>query len=176
MEKATYTTIKAQLKTYVPGLKHVGLWNQQIEWWRKKENGEYTYPLPCILIELPEDGQGDQIGNGNNLIDPYDIKIHIIHERINEADEDADDLEQEENWDVITMKKDTFTALQWFRFPGSGSMNKVSDSADHDHDNLYHYTQIYRTTWNDKTNELPREGYDQDPPFTWDKTIEYPKP
>lgn len=175
MEKTTYTSLKAQLKEYVPGLKHVGLWNNQLEYWRKKDNGEYVFPLPAIFIELPEGAQSDQIGGGLNMIDPYDINFHIIHEKLNEPDLDDDDLEQEENFEVFTFKKDTYTALQWFRFPGSGPMNKIVDTADHDHDNLYHYIQGYRTTWIEDTNKTPREGYEQDPPFTWEKTIDVKK-
>lgn len=163
MEKATFAAIKTQLLTYCANyVKHVGVWNNQIDMLLAEENTEYPWPLDAVFIEFPEGVEFSDIGDGRQLAEQYDITIHTLSFKLNETDG-----QMEENFDAFTTKKEVYKALQFFRFPGSGPMNRLSETPDHMHGNIYHFAQVYRTTWHDTSIVLPRDGEEVDPPFTW---------
>lgn len=171
MQKAVYTAIKTQILTYATAVKHVGLWNNQVEYWRMQENPEYAVRFPAVFIELPTEVNGDVIGDNKQIFDPYDIKIHIVSVKLNSY-ESGDVME--ENWEPFDLKTAVYKALQLFRFTGSGPMNRITEGADNDHDNIYHFLQIYRTTWLDLSVLPKKEVTEVDPPFTWDNNVDYP--
>lgn len=163
MEKATFTAIKTQILTYCADfVKHVGVWNEQVANLLAEENMEYPWPLDAVFIEFPEGAESTDIGNYQQLFEQYDITLHILSFKLTETDG-----QMEENFDAFVTKKELYKALQFFRFPGSGPMNRISDIPDHDHGNLYHFKQVYRTSWLDTSIVLPRDGEEVDPPFTW---------
>lgn len=159
MEKALYTAIKAQILSMVPECKFIAVWNNQVD---KMQNGEdYSIPLPAIFVELPTNTPCDVVGNNVRVFDPLIIRFHIVDDRLDNMDGTL-----EENFEVFDLKQKNYAAFQLFKTNGSSSFNCTNESADEDHNNIYHFLQDFTTTWTDNQQNLPVGGYLDDGPHT----------
>lgn len=164
MEKVLYTAIKTQIQDEIPECKFIAMWNNQVE--NIQNGGDYSYQLPAIFIEFPIDTPCDQVGNGIRVFDPLPITFHIVDNRL-----DNIDGTMEENFEVFTLKQKCYLKFQLFKTNGSSSFNCTSESADNDHNNVYHFTQVFTTTWTDRAANLPIGGYEDEAPHTANITV-----
>lgn len=157
MEKALYTAIKAHIQTEIPEIKSIGVWNNDLE--GQQDGKDYSFLCPYLGIEFPTDTPCEQVGNGVRVFDPLNLVFHLIDNRL-----DNIDGTMEENFEVFTLKQKIYLKFQLFKTDGSSSFNCTSESADSDHNNLYHFMQTFTTTWTDRASNLPIGGYEDVPP------------
>lgn len=172
MEEILYNAIEAQLQARCPLIKHIGVWNNQVEYIQNAK--DYSFSLPACFIEFPISTPTDGVGNNVQVFDPLDITVHIVVEKL-----DNIDGTMEKNFDAFTTKNQVYAGMQLFKTPGSGVFNRISETPDNDHNNVYHYLQVYRTTWVDQSQSLPVGGRIISPPFTTTITadvVHYPLP
>lgn len=159
MEKALYTAIKNQAIAELPEIKFIAMWNNQVE---NMQNGEgYSVRLPALFIEFPASAQCDVVGNNVRVFDPLPLVFHIVDNRL-----DNIDGTMEENFEVFTLKQKVKAKFQLFKTNGSGVFNCTSESADNDHNNIYHFMQEFTTTWTDNQDSLPVNGTVDEGPMT----------
>lgn len=140
--------------------KFIHIWNNQVHW-MVDNSVEYDFAKPAIFIEFVNTEQVDVIGGGIQQFDPLDINFHIVTDFY-----DATDGTLEQNLYIFELKQLLYSLLQTWHCDGSGPFNRVSETHDYDHPNIYHFIQMYRTTWTDITGQLPIGGYYIDPPLT----------
>jgi len=159
MEKSLYTAIKAQITAELPEVYTVAMWNNQVE--GIQDGSDESYRLPAIFIEFPDDAPCELVGNGIRVFDPFPITFHIVDNRL-----DNMDGTMEENFEVFTLKQKVRLKFQLFKVTGSGSFNCTSETTDKDHNNVYHFLQVFTTTWTDQGTNLPIGGYEDTAPHT----------
>jgi hypothetical protein len=163
METGIFNAIKAKIESDVTDINFIHIWNNQVE--KIKETDEEGNPLYCIqypalLVEFSAPNEIVQLGNGVQLYDPLDIRIHIVHVEI-----DSMDGNLEQNVNVFTLKRNVFKALQGLEPDVCCAFVRVSEEQDYDHNNVYHYIQTYRTNYADNDMTRPVNGAELDPPL-----------
>jgi hypothetical protein len=168
MEAEIFEAIQTQINASVvtnntPDFAFIHIWNNQLEKLKSKdENGNdyYNINYPALFVEFTAPNEILQLGNGVQLYDPLDIRIHIIHNEI-----DSMDGNLEQNINVFALKQKVFKALQGFEPSGCCAFTRVNEEQDYDHNNLYHYIQTYRTNYVDNDMTRPVNGTFVDPPI-----------
>lgn len=150
---------------------YIRVWNDQVQ--NLIDGKDETFSLPAIFIEFPDEIQWQQLGGGNQIVDPLLIKVHLLHEFY-----DAQDGTMGQNLAVLDMAESIFTSFQdWmpdtmviggvtYQIP-VGSMVRLSDKQDMQHTNLYHFISTYQTTWVDSKMNRPVGGSLTTPPINY---------
>lgn len=159
MQEPLYTAIKAQIFAQIPECKFVAMWNDQVD--RMQEGKDYSFQSPAIFVELPDEAQCDQVGGGVRVFDPLPITLHIVDVRL-----DNMDGTMEQNFEVFTVKQKCYGSFQLFKTPGSSPFNCTSETTDKNHNNIYHFLQVFTTTWTDQQQAAPIGGFEDLPPHT----------
>lgn len=126
--------VKAMLDSQTPAepvFKTVRVWNNQIEQIKNKE-----YPgtvFPACFVEVLTDVQWEQLGQGYSTAD-IGVKFHLCHEFYDNMEGDF-----EEDLAIFDLRDAIIAEFTLYMPPGCGSMMKVNEVQDTDHDNLYYY-------------------------------------
>jgi hypothetical protein len=156
MEAELFRAIEARIQTLVPEFNFIRVWNNQHEKLKEDtEEGAKSMMIwtPALLVEFTAPEEILQLGNGVQLYDPLDIRIHILQDEL-----DAGNGEMEQNLNVFALKQRVYAALQEFEPNGACAFVRVNEEQDYDHTNLYHYIQTYRTNYVDDSMNRPVNG------------------
>lgn len=129
--KTPILDVMNRLKTMVPELQTIRIFNDQIN---RERDGKYpNYAKPAAFVEILTDIEWGQLAEGNSSAD-LGFRTHIVHEFY-------DDQEGNFEQDVIVfdLRDKVIAALMLFEPTACGAMQKVTEVPDYSHDNLYVY-------------------------------------
>lgn len=155
-------------------LSYVRVWNNQLERLLGGEISDFalmneTGDTPAILIEFVSPATIEQLGNGDQIYNPFGIRLHILHQFY-----DAQNGTQDQDLVVLDIANDIYDVFQdWmpdtvtidgntYQVP-VGVMVRTSEEWDYDHPDVYHFIQEYTTTWVDSRKNRPENGILSDP-------------
>jgi len=164
--KELYLSIKARLELMATDIKFIHVFNDQFNQLAAGES--YSFPMPCVFIEFPNDQNLQQLGAGYQIYNPLTIAIHIGHNQL-----DAADGTIEQNLNIFDVKQAVYAALQKFTPTGASQFIRTSETQDYAHTNVYHFIQTYTTTYIDKQQTEPIGGVNSPAPLTLDLDVEY---
>jgi hypothetical protein len=134
--KELYLLLKAYLETSVPTLKHVRLWNNQLEY---MEAGiQVPFAFPAIFIEF-QNVEYTDLQNFQQQAE-MDLILHICNEVWNTSN-------QEEQLDIFDLKDEIFASMSQIKLGKGGSVTRVREFPDNEHTNVYHLQQHWRVTY-----------------------------
>jgi hypothetical protein len=190
-----FLALQAHILSTVSEFKTCRMWNNNIM--ELLQGTDAVYELPAVFPEFPDPIKWDQLGNGIQIVDPLEIKFHVLHDFY-----DAQDGTQDQNIDVFALTNKLYNALQdWMpktftinvtdqlypKFAGTytipfGAFQRTSELQDKAHPNVYHFIQSYLTTWMDVSRQRPINGiaapvlnYELDKVVPWDNLSLYLK-
>lgn len=135
------------------------VWNNQIEQERSGET--YLYPKPAAFIEISGPITFEEVGKNLRSSEIVFI-IHLVHEYYNQDGTFEQDLV------IFDIRDQVIASLSQFRPASCSMLVAVMEQADHDHDNLYHYTMSFTTTFMDSKGSPYDTGrgiyIDKEPP------------
>ena len=134
MSKLTlYNSLKADLVA-INGIKHVALWNNQLE----RENEENPFLYPAIFIEFLPSNYRDK---GKFAVSQeYDmtVRLHVCFESY--LDEDTT---------ILTLLNSVWQATHNKQYSTFGKLLRRNEEQNYDHPNVQVYIQDYATLGND---------------------------
>lgn len=161
--KQIYIDIKEKLGTITDDagnnvFQTIRVWNNQIA--RVKEGSYAAYARPAAFVEVINDVQYQQLGEGYQTAD-LGIRIHIDHEWY-----DAQDGNFEEDLAVIEIKDLVRAQLSYFMPSKCNEIISTGEEEDYDHDNEYHYVLNFLTNFIDSTvhDQLQKKYITKDAP------------
>lgn len=144
----------------VVSVNYVRMWNNQLERLINGDQSDFSLfgvngDTPAILIEFVSPATIMHLGNGVQIYDPLDIRVHILHQFF-----DAQDGTQDQDVVVLDIAEAVYFALNsWFSSTVAyGQFVRISEEWDYDHPDVYHFVQTYRTTYVDTATNLPIGG------------------
>ena len=142
--KLLYQEIRQQIEGN-SSAEHVRLWNNQVNLWDKGE--QIPFQMPAVFIDFPQ-LEWSQIGKGKQNSQLL-TRLYIVFESFITA-------ENEEDLDVFDLRDEVYLAVQDFKPTQSGKLQRVAESTDPNHTNLYVWTMDFRSTYTDIVAEFPR--------------------
>jgi hypothetical protein len=137
MSKLTlYNSLKTDLGA-ITGIKHVALWNNQLE----RENEENPFLYPAIFIELLPSTFRDK---GKQAVSQeYDmtVRLHVCFESY--LDEDTT---------ILTLLDSVWQTVHNKQYSTFGKLLRRNEEQNYDHPNVQIYIQDYATLGNDNQN------------------------
>lgn len=138
MSKLTlYNSLKTDL-TAITGIKHVALWNNQLE----RENEENAFLYPAIFIEFMPSTFRDK---GKLAVSQeYDlmVRLHICFESY--LDEDTS---------ILTLTDNVWQTVHNKQYGTFGKLLRRNEEQNFDHPNVQVYIQDYATLGNDNKTQ-----------------------
>jgi hypothetical protein len=128
----------------------VQLWNNQLRDLEGKENNSYSFPLPACFVEFIAPQQVQQLGAGVQLFEPLIVRLHIVHEFLNNIDDTNGILEQD--LDILTLKQFVYNAMQVFEPQYAVMFVRVAETINYDHNNVVEFIQDYQTNLIDNSH------------------------
>lgn len=123
--------IMTRVKTQLPIFQTVRVWNNQTD---HEHDGDYVaYGKPACFVEILTDVQWEALSQGFSTAD-IGVKFHLVHEYY---DDQAGNFEQD--LVIFELRDSIIAAFNLYMPPGCGSLMKVNEVQDFDHDNVYHY-------------------------------------
>ncbi len=150
-------------------LKFVQLWNNQMEDLKNPENNSYSFPLPAVFVEFIAPSDIQQLGDGSQIYDPLIVRLHIIHEFLNNISDTNGILEQD--LDILELKESVFATMQRFTPNMAVAFVRVSEAADYNHNNVVEFIQDYKTNLIDDSRSDAVLDTPSGVPITLDLTI-----
>jgi len=149
--KAVYQAIREQIQLECPDIKHVRLWNNQVQF--NADGMQIEYLKPAVFIEFLSPINYTKLGCGLQKADDVVIRLHIVHEFYN-------GIEQEENLGVFDIKDDVYFALEEWKSETAktGHMTRIAEELDTSHTNIYHFIQDYTINWIDDVSQRIKNG------------------
>lgn len=147
--------IKKQIKDKCSDIKHVGVWNNQLQQIQNQEHVQYSFPACFIEIQIDDIeqlGEGYQLYNGNVL-------IHIIDEHYDTNFYEDDYDESYENNDIYKIESQVYNALECFEPNKSNSLQRINLEFDFESTNLYHAIQTYSFNYVDDSKVVQLQDY-----------------
>jgi hypothetical protein len=170
--KQLYLDIKQRIEQKCPEILHIAVFNNQIELLKNNYSREgvydqsiYVFPRPAVFIEFESPQEIHQLGNGAQVYDPLNIRVHLLHEFFNGEN-------YEENLEVFDLKLALFKVLQRFEPNGCVAWTRISEEQDTDHTALYHFVMVFRTNYVDNGMRRIVGGVEKQTPNTLDLTID----
>lgn len=117
------------------------LWNNQVQ--HEIEGDSYSFEKPAFFLELLNDVAYEEIGVGYSSADLV-FRVHIVTEFYNGPD-------MEHNLDNYDYRDKVIMLLSGMRPAGCGDMTRISETADYDHPNIYHYLVDFGCNLTDST-------------------------
>lgn len=139
MQYELYNALKSELETKLTWLKHVDLYNSQMD----NEDVEIAFDYPAIFIEFANISytdltQGVQIGD-------FDVNIHLT----------VTSLERT-HLDILQKKQEVHSVVHYFQSSYNTKMLRRSESIATNHSNVMEYVITYHVTGKDFTaSKLP---------------------
>jgi hypothetical protein len=132
----------------------------------------------AIIVQFMSPMQIETLGNGNQIYNPLNIKLHILHQFF-----DAQDGTQDQDLLVLDIAEKIYDAFQeWMpdtvtidgvEYPVNvGVMTRTSEEQEEeDYGNVYCFKQIYTTTFTDVLKNRPENGILASPNTTTETVI-----
>ena len=134
MSKLTlYNSLKTDL-TAISGIKHVALWNNQLE----RENEENPFLYPAIFIEFLPSTYRDKGKYATSQEYDMVVRLHICFESY--LDEDTT---------ILSLIDDVWQTVHTSQYGTFGKLLRRNEEQNFDHPNVQVYTQDYSTLGND---------------------------
>jgi hypothetical protein len=147
--KTPLADIKAKVKAMVadgttdPVFQTVRVWNNQIE--HLKDADYPAFAMPACFVEVLADVQWEQLGEGFSTAD-IGVKFHLVHVYY---DNQVGDFE--EDLAIFDLRDKIIAEFTLYMPPGCGSLMKVNEVQDTDHDNVYYYIVEFVCSFVDNT-------------------------
>lgn len=155
--KQLYLDIEAKIKAEVPEVKHVDIWNNQLD--SQEEQDIYSFEMPAVFIEFADLNDIQQLGGGMQIYNDMLVIAHVCHQEL-----DAGDGTIDRDVNVFTLKQKVFMALNKFQPTGCASFDRKGETQDINHTNIYHYIQSYKTNYVDAQRVEPVGSITKTPP------------
>lgn len=147
--KSVYLAIRSKIETDLPAIKHVRVWNNQLQF--IEEQTQIPFLFPAVFVEFL-DVAYTQLGGGiqEGLCR---LRLHICSEFWNGED-------QEENLEVFDIKDSVYRLLNNWKSTTSQTVPflRTSEEQDTSHTNIYHFIQDYEVRFNDVAATTPING------------------
>lgn len=138
MSKLTlFNSLKADL-TAVTGVKHVALWNNQIE----RENVENAFLYPAIFIDFLPSVFMDKGNLASSQQYDMTIRLHICFESY--LDEDTS---------ILSLVNNVWNSIHTKQYGTFGKLLRRNEEQNFDHPNIQEYIQDYATIGNETLNK-----------------------
>ena len=148
-----FNSIQTYLYSQLPDITFIRIWNNNVDFLEQGKD-EVSYSLPAIFVEFVSPINWKQLGNGVQTVDDLNIKLHLVVDEL-----DAMDGQMSQNLNVLTFAQTVFSKFQdYYANVPAGVMTRIGDIQDDNHDNIYHFTATYITTWMDFTMMRPVGG------------------
>lgn len=134
--KDSIKDILTRLNT-IEEIKYVRVWNNHIQ--RMKDRSMEAFALPAALVEIEIPEQMVSIGLGVVAAD-LKIRVHVIHEFY-----DAGDGTMGQNLDIFDLKDLVVKAFRGYAPVACSMLQRIGESQNMDHDNVYEYLIEYAT-------------------------------
>lgn len=131
-------------------LKFVQLWNNQMQDLAGKENNSYSFPLPACFVEFVAPSEILQLGAGVQMFDPLIVRLHIVHEFLNNIDDTNGMLEQDLS--ILDLKQSVYFTMQNFEPNNAVMFVRGSESNSDNHNNVIEFVQDYKTNLIDNSH------------------------
>ena len=143
-------------------VKFARVFNNQFQY---MEDGSIeSFPMPCVFVEalLPN----DNAGLGATVTD-VTFRIHI---GMNELD--AQDGTLEQNVNIFALRDEMVALLTYKMLSGCSGLQKVSESMDYTHTNVYHYVLEFVCSFVDVAGDQTVTQEETTPPTVLETTID----
>lgn len=146
--KELFNAIKTKINSEVPELKHVVMWNNQIER-ERSEKTQNPYRTPAVFIEFIV----NEVKTFSRGIKNYDLTVRFHFALQGMKFQRPDDLDFQDAFDNV------MTGFRGNSGPYFSSFLEMANDLDEQHDNINHpvidYSTIYRkTSANDMATDL----------------------
>jgi hypothetical protein len=166
-----FKQIRTQLLS-LGAIKFVQLWNGQTkEYADAKSNDSYNVQLPAVFIEF-DSSKIEQLADKSQVYNPLVVKLHIVHEFLNNISTTDGMLEQDLS--ILELKQMVFSKMNGFQPPKSSTFVRVYESNDYGHNNVIEFEQHYETTLIDTSANIESNQLTKVTPSTLDLTITHP--
>lgn len=128
-----YTGLKTDL-TAIAGIKHVALWNNQLE----RESEEQPFLYPAIFIEFLPSNFRDKGNRASSQEYDLTVRLHICFESY-----------KDEDTDILTLKQNVWQTVHRKQYGVFGNLLRRNEEQNFDHPNIQDYIQDYATLGND---------------------------
>jgi hypothetical protein len=156
------------LRDEIPDFLTISEWNNQID--EINEGEQYGFMLPACFIEIVNEREKIQLGNGATLYDPLYIKFHIIDEQLN-MDTFTDNNNLDMNLKYYDYIASLYNKLYLHEFNKASGLVHKSDENDTQHTNIYHVISTFVTNYVDFTNVNPKNAISFSPNYIINKQI-----
>jgi hypothetical protein len=120
-----------RVKSQLPQFQTVRVWNNQTD---HEQDGDYVaYGKPACFVEVVTDVTWEALLEGFSTAD-IGVRFHLVHEYY---DDQAGNFEQD--LVIFDLRDQIIAAFTLYMPPGCGSLMKVNEVQDFDHNNVYHY-------------------------------------
>lgn len=132
----------------------------------------------AILVQFVSPMLTEQLGNGCQIYNPLNIRLHYIHQFF-----DAQDGTQDQDLIILDIAEAVYDAFQdWmpdtitvndvvYQVPVGVMVRTSEEQEDENYGNIYVFKQNYTTTWVDGLKNRPEGGYLSDPNITLETVI-----
>lgn len=134
MSKLTlYNSLKTDLVS-IFGVKHVALWNSQID----NEANEIPFLYPAIFIEFMPSTYTDKGNKATSQQYDMNIRLHICFEEYKQTDVE-----------ILTLVDNVWQKIHTKQYGTFGKLLRRNEEQNFDHGNIQVYNQDYSTLGND---------------------------
>lgn len=145
--KQLYLDIRNQLESET-SVTHVRLWNNQIELSEKGE--QIPFQFPACFIDFPNISWA-QKGKGTQSSDNLNIRVYVCFESFATS-------ENEEDLALFDLRSEVYLALNDYKPTGAGPLQRIAETTDTNHTNVYVWIMDFTTSYQDKVAEYPRNS------------------
>lgn len=131
-------------------IKFCQIWNNQTS--QEKEGQLYDYPKPAVFVEITNQSDIQELGNGSQIYNDLLVRLHIVHEFYNSVDEFGI---EEQDLTIFDLTQRCYFALNKFEPTGAVALVRSSEQQQFDHANIYEFVQEYRTNLIDPLLNAP---------------------
>lgn len=131
------------------------------------ERNQFPFDFPAMFYEMNTEDVST-LGEGYNVYDPFDVKIHILH-----AQYDAGNGNMDENTDIEDSMNEVKLAFHQWEADGTSTFFFLGEERDYDHEAVFHAILTFRTCYVSKVTANPRNGITINPPITIEVNSQY---
>jgi hypothetical protein len=139
-------------------IKYCRIWNNQFKYMEAQQIE--SYPFPCAFIEVLMPNNYDQLGLGFTASE-VTFRIHI-----GQTQYDAGDGTMEQNTSIFNLRNTIITLLTYYEPPLCSALQKVSETQDYEHTNVYHYIIDFKCSYIDEPGDQTTSQIIKQPPTT----------
>jgi hypothetical protein len=142
--RAAIEDVKAFIISEIPELKNVAVFNNQFD--RDDVGLFHGTSFPAVYIEIESPGPYSPLGLGVSA-GVLTWRLHIAHQQYNASGS----FNMDENLDVYDLRDKLVRKLTGYKPYKSSHFQKINESADYSHKNIYHYVIFFISEFIDFT-------------------------